>query len=127
MIVTSADERRKQVRRVVLFALTLVVALVFTSVASASHTGENKNTVTFTINCGEFGTFTGSQPGGFGGALLLEGGGVAIAQGIATLGGELILRPTPGLERRGKLVQCRFTFPGFPEQIAFVLFAPSNP
>ena len=111
-------------RRVVLFAL-IGVALVFTSVASASHTGENKNTVTFTINCGEFGTFTGSQPGGFGGALLLEGGGVAIAQGIASLGGELIVRPTPGLEKRGKLVQCRFTFPGFPEQVAFVLFAPN--
>jgi hypothetical protein len=114
-------------RRIVLFVLTLVVALVFTSVASASHTGENKNTVTFTINCGEFGTFTGSLPGGSGGALHLEGGSVAIAQGLATLGGELIDEPTPGLEQQGKLVQCRFTFPGQPELIAFALFAPANP
>src|SRR5687768_4865832 len=96
--------------RVVLVALTLVVALVFASVASASHTGENKNTVTFTINCGEFGTFTGSLPGGTGAALLLEGGGVAINQGLATLGGEFIIEPNPGLTKQGKLVQCRFTF-----------------
>jgi hypothetical protein len=114
-------------RRIVLFVLTLAVALVFTSVASASHTGENKNTVTFTINCGEFGTFTGSLPGGSGGALHLEGGSVGIAQGLATLGGELIDKPTPGLEQQGKLVQCRFTFPGQPELIAFALFAPANP
>jgi hypothetical protein len=124
-IVTSADERRNGMRRVVLFALTLLVALAFTSVASA--TGENKNTVTFTINCGEFGTFTGSLPGGAGGALHLEGGGVAIAQGLATLGGTLIDEPTPGLEKQGKLVPCRFTFPGQPELIAFALFAPANP
>ena len=112
-------------RRVVLFALTLLFALAFTSLATAA--GENKNTVTFTINCGEFGTFTGSLPGGSGSALLLEDAGVAIAQGIATLGGELIARPTPGLEKQGKLVQCRFTFPGQPERIAFVLFAPASP
>src|SRR5918999_814519 len=114
-------------RRFVLFALTLAVALAFTSVAIASHTGENKNTVTFTINCGGFGTFTGSLLGGAGGALHLEGGSVAIAQGLATLGGQLIDEPTPGLERQGKLVQCRFTFPGQPELIAFALFAPANP
>jgi hypothetical protein len=113
-------------RRVVLFALTLVVALVFTSVASASHTGENKNTVTFTINCGEFGTFTGTLPGGSGGALLLEGGGVSINQGLATLGGQFIIEPNPGLAKQGKLVQCRFTFPGFPELIAFAFFPPAN-
>jgi hypothetical protein len=55
--------------------------------ASAFFTGENKNTVTFTINCGEFGTFTGSLPGGSNGsALHLEGGGIAIAKGADRTG-----------------------------------------
>jgi hypothetical protein len=27
-------------------------------------------------------------------------------------------------ERQGKLVRCRFTFPGEPERIAYVLFVP---
>jgi hypothetical protein len=43
--------------------------------------GENKNTVTFTINCGEFGTFTGTLPAGTGAPLHLEGGGLAISHG----------------------------------------------
>ena len=111
-------------RRLVILPLIILAVLAFTSVASA---GENKNTVTFTINCGDAGTFTGSLPGGSGGALHLEGGGVALAKGIATVDGEIIVRPTPGLERQGKLVECRFTFPGQPEQVAFVLFAPANP
>jgi hypothetical protein len=111
--------------RVVVFALTLLVAVAFTSEASAQ--GENKNTVTFTLDCGEFGTFPGSLLGGTGAALLVDGGGVAIAQGLATGGGEIIVNPTPGLEKQEKLVQCRFTFPGQPERIAFVFFAPANP
>jgi hypothetical protein len=109
-------------RRILVLASTLLVAL--TTAASAS--AENPNTVTFTINCGAAGTFTGSQPGGAGGALLLESGGVAVAQGLAEVGGELLNKPTPGLEKQGKLVQCRFTFPGQPERIAFVFFAPPN-
>jgi hypothetical protein len=114
-------------RRVFIFACTVLVSLAFTSIASASAGGENKNTVTFTLNCGEFGTFNGSQPGGAGSALLLEGGGVAIAQGLAEADGEVLIEPTPGLERQGKLVECRFTFPGQPERIASVLFVPAGP
>ena len=113
-------------RRVFIFAFTVLVALTFTSIASASAGGENKNTVTFTLNCGDFGTFTGSQPGGAGGALLLEGGGVAVAQGLAE-DGQVLVPPTPGLEQQGKLVDCRFTFPGQPERIASVLFVPAGP
>jgi hypothetical protein len=108
-------------RRILVLASTLLVAL--TTAASAS--AENPNTVTFTINCGAAGTFTGSQPGGAGGALLLESGGVAILQGLAE-GGELLIEPTPGLEQQGKLVQCRFTFPGQPERTGFIFFAPAN-
>ena len=100
-------------------------ALAAASTASAD-TGENKNSVTFSINCGEFGTFTGTLPGGNGSALVLENGGIAIRQGVATLGGELIAEPTPGLERQGMLVECRFTFPGQEELLAFVLFAPTR-
>ena len=108
-------------RRILVLASTLLVAL--TTAASAS--AENPNTVTFTLNCGAAGTFTGSLPGGAGSALLLESGGVAVNHGLAE-GGELLIRPTPGLEKQGKLVQCRFTFPGQPERIAFVFFAPAN-
>ena len=109
-------------RRVLVLASTLLVAL--TTAASAS--AENPHTVKFTINCGAAGTFTGSLPGGSGSALLLESGGVAVSQGLAEGSGELLIKPTPGLEKQGKLVQCRFTFPGQPERIAFVFFAPAN-
>ena len=98
--------------------------VALTTAASAS--AEKPNTVTFTINCDAAGTFTGSQPGGAGGALHLESGGVAVNHGLAEVGGELLIKPTPGLEKQGKLVQCRFTFPGQPERIAFVFFAPAN-
>lgn len=112
--------------RVVVLAATLVVALVLALTTAVSASGQNPNTVTFTLNCGAAGTFTGSQPGGAGGALLLEGGGVAVLQGLSELGGEPLIAPTPGLEQQGKLVQCRFTFPGQPERIGFILFAPAN-
>jgi hypothetical protein len=114
-------------RRVLIIPLTVLIVLACTTVASASQPGENNNTVTFTINCGEFGTFTGSLLGGAGGALHLDEGGVALAQGLATLDGVFLDEPTPGLEQQGKLVQCRFTFPGVPERVAYVLFAPANP
>jgi hypothetical protein len=127
VFVDNCGRRRDTMRRVFIFPLTVLIVLAFTTVASASQPGENTNTVTFTINCGEFGTFTGSLLGGAGGALLLEGGGVAVNQGLAELDGEFIIEPTPGLDQRGKLVECRFTFPGQPERIAFVLFAPANP
>jgi hypothetical protein len=110
-------------RRVVVLASTLLVALALTTAASAS--AENPNTVTFTLNCGAAGTFTGSLPGGSGSALILESGGVAVNQGLAE-GDEVLIKPTPGLEKQGKLVECQFTFPGQPERIAFVLFAPAN-
>jgi hypothetical protein len=107
-------------------ASTLLVAAALALTTAASASAENPNTVTFPIDCGAAGTFTGSLPGGSGSALILEGGGVAVAQGVAELSGELLDAPTPGLEKQGKLVQCRFTFPGQPELIAFVFFAPPN-
>ena len=115
---------RRNIRRVVVLASTGLAALVLTS---ATASGANPNTVTFTIDCGEAGVFTGSQPGGGGGgALLLDSGGVGILQGLADSGGQLLIKPTPGLEQQGKLVQCRFTFPGQPERIVFEFFAPAN-
>ena len=112
-------------RRTIVFALALLAGAVMPATAGATPPGENKNTVTFTINCGEFGTFTGSLLGGAGSALLLEGGGVAIAQGL-TEDGTVVDPVNPGLERQGKLVPCRFTFPGEPERTAFVLFVPPD-
>jgi hypothetical protein len=115
-------------RRVFIFPVTVLVVLAFTGVASASPPGENTNTVTFTLDCGELGTFTGSLLGGAGGALVLEdGGGVAIAQGNATLDGQILIEPTPGLDKQGVLVQCRYQRPGGQERVAYVLFAPANP
>jgi hypothetical protein len=113
-------------RRRIAFSLALLATAITPASASAFFPGENKNTVTFTINCGGFGTFTGSLPGGAGSALHLEGGGVAIAKGVIELDGTVVVPVNPGLERQGKLVQCRFTFPGEPERIAFVLFVPPN-
>ena len=113
-------------RRTIVFALALLVGAVMPATAGAIPPGENKNTVTFTINCGAFGTFTGSLLGGSGSALHLEGGGVAIAQGVTELDGTVVVPVNPGLERQAKLVQCQYTFPGEPERIAFVLFAPPD-
>ena len=113
-------------RRMTIFALALLATAIMPATASAFSPGENKNTVTFTINCGAFGTFTGSLPGGSGSALHLEGGGVAIAQGLTELDGTVVVPVNPGLERQGKLVPCRFTFPGEPERIAHVLFVPPD-
>jgi hypothetical protein len=113
-------------RRTIVFALALLATAIMPATASAFFIGENKNTVTFTINCGEFGTFTGSLPGGSGSALHLEGGGVAIAQGLTELDGTVVVPVNPGLDRQGKLVPCRFTFPGEPERIAYVLFVPPD-
>jgi hypothetical protein len=113
-------------RRMIIFALALLATAIMPASASAFFQGKNKNTVTFTINCGEFGTFTGSLPGGSGLALHLEGGGIAIAKGMTELDGTVVVPVNPGLERQGKLVPCRFTFPGEPERIAHVLFVPPD-
>ena len=113
-------------RRTIAFSLALLATAITPATASAFFQGENKNTVTFTINCGGFGTFTGSLPGGSGKALHLEGGVIAIAKGMTELDGTVVVPVNPGLERQGKLVPCRFTFPGFPERIAFVLFVPPD-
>jgi hypothetical protein len=123
VFVDNCGRRRDTMRRIFIFPLTVLVMLAFAGVASATHTGENENTITITINCGDVGTFTGVLPGGSGDALLLEGGGVATAQGLE-IGGVFIIEPTPGLEQQGKLVQCRF---GEPERIVFIFFAPANP
>jgi hypothetical protein len=115
-------------RRVFSFPVTVLVLLAFTGVASASPPGENTNTVTITIDCGDFGTFTGSLLGGTGGALVLEDqGGVAVAQGIATADGQVIQRPTPGLEMQGTLVECRYTAGSGRQFVVNVLFAPASP
>jgi hypothetical protein len=113
-------------RHTIVFALALLAVAIMPATASAVFTGENKNTVTFTINCGEFGTFTGSLPRGSGQALHLEGGGVSIAKGLTELDRTVVVPVNPGLERQGRLVQCRFTFPGQPELIAFALFVPPD-
>jgi hypothetical protein len=109
-------------RRLVVFSVLVVAAAVVAAPVGADAGGENKNTVTFPIDCGEFGTFTGTLHGGSGGALILDEGGLSIAMGIKTVDGTIIVKPNPGLARQGKLVECRFTFPGAPELIAFAFF-----
>lgn len=109
------------------FLVILSLVLVALASATSAVSAENKNTVTFDIHCtveGQEVTMTGTLMGGAGGALLLDGGGVSIAMGLKTVSGEILVRPTPGLDRQGKLVECRFTFPGQPELIAFAFFAP---
>ena len=98
-------------------------ALALVAVAPATvAAGQNKNTVTFEIRCGAFGTFTGTLQGGAGSALHTDGAGVSIAMGLATVGGQIISDPAPGLLKQGKLVQCEFTFPGQPTLVAFAFF-----
>lgn len=110
-----------------LVVLVSLVALALVS-ATTAFSAENQNTVTFDIHCTVDGgtvTLTGSLPGGAGGALHIEGGGIAIAMGLKEVSGEIIAEPNPGLSKQGKLVECEFTFPGEPEAlVAFVFFAP---
>ena len=107
-------------------AILSLVALALAS-ATAAFPADNKNTVTFDIHCtvdSRTVTLTGTLPGGAGGALHIEGGGISIAMGLKEVSGEIIAEPNPGLSRQGKLVECRFMFPGQPELIAFAFFAP---
>ena len=110
-----------------LVVMLAVPVLVLAGATSASA-AENKNSVTFDIHCttgGQTVTFTGTLMGGAGGALHLEGGGLSIAMGLKTVGGQIIAEPNPGLSRQGKLVECQFRFPGEPaDLIAFAFFAP---
>jgi len=109
-------------KRLLVFGVLAVAAAVAAAPAGADAGGENKNSVTFPIDCGEFGTFTGTLRGGAGGALMLESGGISIAMGLKTPDGTVITQATPGLDRQGKLVECRFTFPGQSELIASAFF-----
>jgi hypothetical protein len=109
------------------YVLVLVCLLVGLFGATGALAAENKNSVTFDIHCTAAGqpvTFTGTLFGGAGGALHLEGGGLSIAMGLKTVSGTIIKQPTPGLAQQGKLVECRFTFPGQSELIAFAFFVP---
>jgi hypothetical protein len=109
-----------------LLVIGSLLALVLATTTGALA-GENKNSITFDIHCtveGQSVTFTGTLIGGAGGALHLEGGGIAIAMGLKEVSGEIIAEPNPGLSRQGKLVECSFTLPGQPQRIAFVFFAP---
>jgi hypothetical protein len=87
----------------------------------AAPTRENNpNAAVFTVNCPS-GTLVGSAAPG--GALLIEGGGVAVLQGLVNAQtGDVVFPVRPGLARRGVLEECTYTspFPPFRSFIAFV-------
>jgi hypothetical protein len=110
-----------------LFGVLLVLPVLLLASATSALAAENENTVTFDIHCaigGETVTFTGTLFGGAGGALHLEEGGLAISMGLKDVSGEIIVEPTPGLAKQGKLVECSFMFPGQPELVAFAFLVP---
>ena len=97
-------------RALVVSAGVAVFALLPTANASAAPTREsNPNAATFTVMCPS-GVITGS--GAPGGALLIEGGGVAVLQGLVnTQSGEVVIPVRPGLSGRGVLEECTYVSP----------------
>jgi hypothetical protein len=78
--------------------------------ASAAPTRDNNpNALDFTVTCPS-GVIRGS--GAPGGALIIEGGGVAVLQGlVVTETGEVVQKTNPGLSRRGVLEECTYVGP----------------
>lgn len=84
---------------------------------------DNPHAQTITLTC-PFGQVTGTAVSGS--SLLIEGGGLAILQGvIAADTGEVLGTINPGLERIGRLVQCTYFSERRQQQIiAYVIFVP---
>lgn len=89
--------------------VALLTSVAGASTAAASSGRENNKNVVgnITLNC-PFGQVSGS--GGPGGAFFLADGGGAVAtlQGLVGPDGTVFSSPTPGLERRGELVECTY-------------------
>lgn len=104
-----------------LAASFLVGVLAGTSAASPATGSENNpNSLALTLSC-PFGVVSGNSAGP-GAALLLEGGGVAVLQGLTNAAREVAVPNNPGLERLGKLVPCTFDSPRLGEgAVAYIL------
>ena len=96
------------------FAVTLMAAPAGAAISNSP------NALTLTLQCPQ-GTLTGTTAGGS--ALLLDGGGVAVLQGLSTAAVEVLVPVNPGLQRNGKLVRCTYDSPRAGKgAVAFVLF-----
>jgi hypothetical protein len=90
--------------------------------AAAPSRDNNPNAAVFTVFCPS-GAITGS--GAPGSALLMEGGGVAVLQGLSRPSGEVVIPVKPGLDRRGVLEECTYVSPFRGDTfIAFVQIVP---
>jgi hypothetical protein len=115
-------KERRRMRRVRWVTLPLAtVSVLVAGVAPASaDIQQNPNARTLTLTC-PFGEVVGSTAGG---ALLLEGGGVFVAQGNTTTGGVVLVPINPGLSKLGKLVQCTYFSELRNEEVVAYLFIP---
>jgi predicted secreted protein len=91
--------------------------------AALADPEDNPHAQTITLTC-PFGQVTGTAVQGS--SLIIEGGGLAILQGlIAADNGEVFIPINPGLERTGRLVQCTYFSERLQQQvIAHLLFVP---
>ena len=101
------------------FALAISALGVTPALAGPEN---NPNAQTITLTC-PFGEVTGTAAAGS--ALLIEGGGVAVLQGLTTAGGEVLIPINPGLEQTGRLVKCSYFSEMRQQQvIAYLLLVP---
>jgi hypothetical protein len=99
------------------------LALLPATHAHAAPTRENNpNARVFTVTCPS-GAIVGS--GAPGNALLVQGGGVAVLQGLVRPSGEVVIPVNPGLSSQGVLQECTYTSP-FTNEVftAFVKIVP---
>ena len=107
-------------KRVAITGVAAAVAVACMATPAGAAISSSPNALTLTLQCPQ-GTLTGTSAGGA--ALILDGGGVAVLQGLSRASGEVVVPVNPGLERQGRLVRCTFDSPALGEgAVAFVLF-----
>lgn len=96
------------------------LAMTCSAAPALADVTSNPNARSLVLSCPQ-GTVTGTAAAGS--SLLLDGGGVAVLQGLMSADGRVLLPVNPGLERNGRLVRCTYDSPNAgPGAVAFVLF-----
>lgn len=110
--------------RVATASVVAALAVASLTTPAAADISNNPNAQSLTLQCPQ-GTITGTT--GSGSSLLLDGGGVAVLQGLTTAAGEEVIRVNRGLDGQGRLVRCTYDSPRIgADAVAYVFFAPGQ-
>lgn len=107
-------------RTVTTVAAATAAAVTCMATPATAGISNSPNAFSLVLQC-PGGAVTGTTAGGA--ALLLDGGGVAVLQGLSTASGEVVTKDNPGLTRNGRLVRCTYDSPRLgPNAVASVFF-----